>query len=291
MKTKNLIAYVLVLISAGPAAAGSFAVSVISYDPGDAPARKYFPPNWDYDSSIPFTTASAALGAPDGITDGFSGDNILSAFNPASHLDEIVSIGEGGQLTLQLANYINVAVGRDVGVFGNVGLAEADWMNATGTAGDPAMTFGADPVTIEVSFDRGSWAPLGETMVDMPTNYYLDPDGPYLTSGEGLGEADFSKPFTAGLSDFDGKSWPEILTLLDGSAGGNWLDLSPTGLSQVGYVRFSVPDDGDSQTSLNFELDAVSIADGHIGQPVPEPGAIALLAGGAAGVIRRRRRR
>ena len=49
-------------------------------------------------------------------------------------------------------------------------------------------------------------------------------------------------------------------------------------------------DDADANTSLNFELDAVSIATGHMGQPTPEPATMLMLAVGAVGVCRRRRK-
>lgn len=273
----------IVVMFAGAALADSFADNVISYDPG-ATGATHWPDN------TPYTDAGAALGGPDGITEGFSGDNILTPFNPAAALDEIVSIGEGGHLTLQLANYVDVGAGADIGVFGNVAVAEADWMNPIGTAGDPVVTFGQDPVTIEISYDRSQWVSFGEVLIDMPTNYYVDASGPYVSSGAGLTAANFGKPCTASVSDLAGKTWGEILTLLDGSAGGNWGDLSATGLTQVGYVRFTVPDDGDAETSLNFELDAVSIADGHVGQPVPEPAVSVLISMGAAVMLRRRRR-
>lgn len=277
------IAICVLLLTVSSAMAGSFAAAVVSYDPGATPAAKW--PAWD-----PFTNAWAALGAPDGLTEGFMGaPNILSVFNPADGLDEIVSIGEGGHLTLWLENFLVVGEGPELGVFTHVGLAEADWENPSGTAGSPAVAFGVDPVTVEASADGQQWASLGQVTMDRPTNFYADAASPYLASGEGLAAADFSQPFTSPLSDFSGKNWGQILTLLDGSAGGTWLDLSSTGLSQVKFVRFSVADDANSLTNLNFEVDSVSIAAGHIGAVAPEPvSAMLLLAGGLAGLRRRR---
>ena len=69
----------------------------------------------------------------------------------------------------------------------------------------------------------------------------------------------------------------DVLDLLDGSGGGTWLDLSSSGLSQVGYVRFRVDDDLIAGPPLNFELDAVSIRSGFSGAPVPEPSTMFLL--------------
>jgi hypothetical protein len=68
------------------------------------------------------------------------------------------------------------------------------------------------------------------------------------------------------------------LELLAGSGGGTWLDISPTGLAQVGYVRFSVP----GTISESFELDAVSISATAVGGRVPEPSALVLVLGALA---------
>ena len=84
-----------------------------------------------------------------------------------------------------------------------------------------------------------------------------------------------------------------MLELLNGSAGGKWLDISATGLKQVGYVRFSVSADLDPLTRFNFELDAVSIARGtEMGAPtVPEPATLLLVAMTSIGLAARFGRR
>ena len=99
---------------------------------------------------------------------------------------------------------------------------------------------------------------------DVPTNGYTDLTDPYSSSA-GSVPSDFQQPFTGGLSSFGGLSYfdaggPDMLDLLAGSGGGTWLDISGTGLSRVGYIRFSLSNDGNSGTNFNFELDAVSIA-------------------------------
>ena len=66
--------------------------------------------------------------------------------------------------------------------------------------------------------------------------------------------------------------------MLNGSGGGKWIDISSSGLPQVGYIRFSIADDGNSGTSLNFDLDAVSISHAALGDAtVPEPATILLI--------------
>jgi MYXO-CTERM domain-containing protein len=134
-------------------------------------------------------------------------------------------------------------------------------------------------------------------MVNMPANYYANATSYNVAPPDPAVLADFGQPFTpaGGLSAFDGKNFADVLAVLGGSGGGTWVDLSVTGLTQVGYVRFSVADDGDALTGLNFELDAVSVANGKVGAPVAggaapvaEPAGLAALA--LVGLTVRRRR-
>jgi hypothetical protein len=210
-------------------------------------------------------------------------DGVLSPFNAGWEADEIVQIGPGGHLTLRLERYATVGAGLEIGVVANAGLMDANWPNAD--VGDPAVTIGSDVATVEVSYDYQSWVSLGEVLFDMPANYYLD-SGPYdATAGSVL--ADFGKASAAVLSDYDGLTdYADILAVLDGSGGGTWLDLSSTGMTEVGYIRFSVGAGGGT-----FEIDSISVSNMLAGDevPVPEPATLGLLAAGAVGLIRRRR--
>jgi len=236
--------------------AAIFASSVVSYDPGSTPAPGY-------------THPAAALETPNGLAGQATiFQNVLSAFSPPFGLDEIVSIGAGGHLTLQFPTTIEIGPGADVGVFTNAGLIDVNLFN--GQAGTPANTFGSDTATIEVSSEGQQWVSLGETTFNIPSNFYPDA-GPY-DADPGSQLADFGQPFTpaGGLSAFDGLGYTRIVSLLDGAGGGTWLDLSPTGLSEVGFVRFSV-------AFGNFELDAVSIANGKASTTTPEPSTLGIL--------------
>ncbi|MFW6133122.1 MAG: PEP-CTERM sorting domain-containing protein [Planctomycetota bacterium] len=268
----------MVFCANGIAGAGTFAAGVVGYDAGSTAAAGY-------------TTATAALGDFSSVTGvGTDWEATVTAFNGPWQTDQIVSIGEGGALTLELSRYAVAGSGAELGVFSNTSLVDADWPN--GQNSNPAQTTSAGAALVEVSADGQSWAALNggsPVTFNLPSNYYTDiVDSPSSTLA-GSVPADSGKPFIGSLSDFDGANWTQTQAVLDGSAGGTWLDISATGLSQIGYVRFSVADDGDDLTSLNFELDAVSVANDAVGSPVPEPATMGLLAMGGVALLRRRR--
>ena len=287
MKKFGLIALMLGLTS--QAMADGFAGHVVSYNAGLAPGmRSYFSVDgagaWTFERADALIDPLSALGKPTGLVkDEYFGDMIVSPFNPTANAEQIVSIGEGGSLTLRLENYAVVDDGPEIGLFTNV---------AVSNYGGSFAPFGDDDVIVDVSYDGEAWVSLGQTHPNMPTDVWINASDPYLTSDAGLLEADFSMPYTDHVSTFGDKTYPEIKALLNGSAGGFWLELSDTGLSEVGFIRFSVTDNGvDDQFPINFELDAVSIAAGHVGAAVaPEPCTMSLLALAGMGLLRRRRK-
>jgi hypothetical protein len=266
-----------VFLGAGAPATGQYGAAIVSYHPGLTPAPGY-------------TTPAAALGEPARfIGGGFP--SVVSPFSPPYLAEQIVSVGEGGQITLRLSHYAIPRPGPELGVFENVGIIDIDLPN--GRAGSPASTFGAiDSAVVEVSSDGNSWVGLGSTLFDVPTNGYSDVADPFSPVA-GSVPSDFQQPFTGSLSSFAGLPYfdaagPDMLEVLAGSGGGTWIDISASGLARVGYIRFSVPDDMLQSTALNFELDAVSIAHGAVGGTVPEPGTIASLVIAMAAVHLRR---
>lgn len=280
----QLIVRVLVLtpcvwIAVTQFSAAQYAAEVISYDVGTSAAPGFGDP-------------LAALGPPERLTgDGGSFPGVVSPFNPPFLTSEIISVGEGGQLTLRLQNYaVPQTAGSEIGVFVNVGLADADFPNGFFDA--PYTIFGVDRAMVEVSEQGTTWTSLGEFEFNVPTNGYADAAGPFQAM-PGVVDADFQQPFAGALADFEDLRYADggmanMLDLLAGSGGGNWLDISAAGLARVGYVRFSVADDGDANTELNFELDAVSVAHGSVGPAVSEPSGFLLLVGTVGGLATRR---
>ena len=265
-----LVAYLLV--SRVDNAVAQYAVEVVSYEQGTTPAL-------EWPTNDPYNLAVAAIGQPALLT-GSEYPNVVSPFSPPHLRDQIVSMGEGGWITLRLSHYaIPQAVGAEIGIFTNAGQADKAW--PSGQAQTPVVAFGVKEAEVEVSENGHAWTSLGNILFDLPTNAYTDLTDPYSPTA-GNAQADFQQPFTGILNGFDGLPYaadnaPDMLDLFAGSGGGTWLNLSNTGLPQVGYIRFQVAADGDIGTSLNFELDAVSIARSAMGEAtVPEPSALLL---------------
>ena len=288
------LAVALVLPLEGPGLAADvggfagFAGHVLSYEPGRDP-------------SPGFTDAAAAIGSPEPFTAAEVFPGAVSPFNPPFLASQIVSIGEGGQITLGLSHFaLPLADGPEIGVLANVGLidVDGDFSNAMATATETLAadsgTFGIDSAAVQVSQDGQTWFDLGAHVFDIPANGYTDLTDPF-SAQPGTARTDFGKPFTGQLADFAGLGYSndsaaDMLDVLDGSGGGKWLDISNTGLERIGFIRFSVADDLNEQTSLNFDLDAVSIANGAVGNPVPEPASILVIGVTAALMWRPRSR-
>lgn len=249
-----------------------YAANVASYAAGTTPAPGGY------------TLPASALGVPARITGTGPFDGVVSPFNPPYQPTDIVSIGEGGHLTLRLSNFaIPQAGAPEIGVFSNFGLVDDDYPN--GQAENPAGGFDLpDSALVEVSANGSTWVSLGNVVFDIGANGYKDATTPF--GAPGSMPSDFQQPFTGLLNDFSGlkyydASGPDMLELLAGSGGGKWLDISGTGLTQVGYIRFSVADDGIPTNGRNFEIDGVSISHTALGASfIPEPATMlsALLA-------------
>jgi hypothetical protein len=276
---KHLIVSTLTLGLLAHAHAASFVGAVVDYTQGTPPP-----------TAASLNNPNAALGAPAPLVSaGTIYQAVFSPFNPPFEPTDVVSIGTGGQLTLQLSHY--VAINRtpgnpEIGVWENVGIADENYPN--GDAGASPFFFGTNSAMVQVSPDNVTWYSLnGGSAISfgLPGNYFTNATTPFDANAPASPQyADFGKPFLGTQADFNGKNFSQILTLLDGSAGGNWLDLDslPLAVTQVGYIRFN----GTSE----LEIDAVAINTAQQGAPVPEP-ASALLAGIAFALCATRRYR
>jgi len=240
--------------------ASPWAESVVSYDNGAGAAAG-------------FDNPQAALGSPERFTGEGVFPGAVTIFNPPFGTDEIVSIGESGQLTVHFGSPIEDdpanLFGTDLIVFGNTGFIDSHFPN--GQISAPAALFGIDFATVEVSADGVNFLPVGGMGNGLfPTQGFLDV-APFQST-PGSVPTNFLKPVDPALtlSDFDGLTYPQALALYDGSGGGIPIDITDAGLPSVSYVRITVLDDGDPTTALTAEIDALA--------NVPEPATLSLVA-------------
>ncbi|HUO07731.1 MAG TPA: PEP-CTERM sorting domain-containing protein [Phycisphaerae bacterium] len=270
------VSWVAVVCSAGIArvalADGTFAGAVVEYVPGAI------------SSSALQQSAAATLGLPASVDDGQT-----SPFTPPFHASSISIVGAGGHLTLQFAAPVLPVSGPDIGVFTNTGLVSKTVngaITASTAANGNAATFSTDAAIVSVSeFNNGDWVALnGGNPIDltMPSNAFTDAtisgSGVVTVSGGTIGANPY-QPFTGTLKDFAGLTYPEMVTLLNGSFGGAWIDASGSGLAAINFIRFDVP------TGDRLVLDGVTSA-----AAVPEPGTMSVFGIGAAGLLCGRRR-
>jgi hypothetical protein len=249
-----------------------------------------------------FNDPAAALGKPNPIvgTGFFAG--AITPFNSHYENTDLVAIGRGGTITLKFAAPVPVGAGAEIGVHTSASFNDVDYPAGTASGGAQtfaALEYGADrSAVVEVGDTLGHFVSLGRVKFDAPSNAFADVNDPYLFGGS-ASWADYGKPFLQPTSAFGNKTFAQSIALLNGSAGGTWLDVPVgAGLTEVNFIRFSDPQwilpsgqIADTRTSI-FDATYVKkgdlFIDGVAG--VPEPGAIgAICVALTIGTARRRR--
>ncbi|HEX8341673.1 MAG TPA: hypothetical protein VF624_12245 [Tepidisphaeraceae bacterium] len=270
-------AAVLVVASVDAFAAGQGA-EAFGYVPGTGP-----------ENYRNFSTAPVGLPTRD------SGYGAVTPFNPPFATSDVLIVGGGGTVTIRLDNAVGVDDTSRLGVFGNNGIIDEDPETAfdenfnyvaggRGIVGRPPKLFSPiGSAQVSVSTDGDTFLAVGGVRAfDNPTNGFTDNDVNLGTAAPGARPTDPFKPFMKTLADFAGLRYrdpaakTDILRLLDGSAGGNWIDLSGVPLASISYVKFDVP------AGSRLAIDAVTA--------VPEPASLGLI-GFAAMLLRRGRAR
>lgn len=214
-------------------ARAQFADAVVEYNSGTG-----FTPG--------YTNAQSALGEPSRVTPGTYGGPV-APFSPAYLHSQLVSIGEGGSLTVKFDKAVHDhpqnRFGVDFIVFGNSGFIitnDFDFMtfNWVGTPATDGSIFGGGEgqTVVSVSQDGTSFYVLNPAVTPAV-------DAGLPTDGAG----DFTVPADPTLTpaDFAGLTEEQIVALYFGSAGGSGYDLASAqdaygnrvNLQWIRYVR------------------------------------------------------
>lgn len=223
----------------------------------------------------PLTT----LGSPERYTGEGVFPGSVTPFNSPFGADEIVSIGEGGSLTVAFDQAVTNDAGNPFGVdllvFGN------SFFGAGGDFGDPVVTglFG-EGGTVEVSANGIDWTLVPGAAADggFPTLGFADETNAF-GGDAGSVLTDFTKPVDPNF-DASGLTLSQIIDGYNGSGGGLGIDIGALGLSEISYVRVS----NAFGSGVTPEIDGFADV-----SAVPTPGALAILSVG--GLIMNRRRR
>jgi len=224
-----------------------------------------------------YDNANVTLGAPTRAIPGdFGGD--VTFFNAPWQPEHIFSIGAGGELIVafdhQVADDPLNPFGLDLIIFGNSYFVDTSYPN--GIAGAKAV----EPGQIAVSQDHETWYDIAGALADdlFPTCGFKDSSGPFAS--DGVTPTDFTLPVDPTI-DWQNKSYSQIVSLYNGSGGGTGVDISPTGLDWIQYVKVYQ----DSTDTWSTEIDAFADV-----AAVPEPLTILLLGTGALCLRRRQKR-
>lgn len=278
--TNRLIAFLLASLNmlgmALPCdAADPWADNVVSYRAGEAFDFGLNPP-----AKVPLTDfimPAAALGEPARRT---SNDDPIDVTVGADGMDDVVSIGEGGHLTVSfdepVADDPNNPFGIDLLIFGNAFLFDFDL--DTGAMDGRFDGVFSEAGILEVSSNGQDYVEVTNVVPDgiFPTRGYLDDAGTLPT--------DFTRPVDPNFDPL-GHTLAEIQQGYGISGGGFGVDLADVGLPSITHVRISNPlvTEPGQTFSITPEIDAiVDVA------TVPEPTSLALASASIAWFFRRR---
>ena len=231
----------------GTLRASSFATEVIDYEPGEGFAK-------DWATGAGFTKTGSILGPPSSVTQGEFGGPV-TPFSPPYLLDQILSIGKGGQVTVKfdrpIRNESLNPFGLDFIVFGAAGFTITNGDFTGGGITDGSLFGQAEGGTrVSVSNDGETWFVLNSELAPAIDGYYPT---------DGSGDADVPVNPALGVAEIAKAGLAKLKELYGGSAGGTGFDLDwatdadgePVSLGQAQFVRLEV-------LSGRAEIDALS---------------------------------
>lgn len=200
-----------------------------------------------------YDVPTSALGEPSRFTADPLFPSAVTPFSSAYLPGQVCSIGGGGRLVLAfdapIADDPGNPFGIDLLVFGN-----SFFIDAAYPAGVVGGFFG-DGGLVEASADGETWLAIPKVEADglFPTLGYLDV-GPYPTR-PGAEPSDFTRPVDPILGPMlMGMSFDEVVAAYAGSGGGAGVDLASIGLSEISFLRISLPENA----GITIEIDAIS---------------------------------
>lgn len=248
----SITACAIVISLAARGMADPFADNVASYDPGSLPP------------AIPLQDPANALGEPTRFTSPESPfGGAVTPFNAPFGSGELVSIGEGGQLTVSFDQPVRNDPGNPFGVdlliFGN-SFFGLDFV--TGIADGAVFSEGGN---IELSADGIDFVPVPGVEADgaFPTLGYSDLTQPF-PSDAGDVPTDFTRPVDPAFNP-TGLDILGIAAEYAGSGGGVPIDLESVGLDEISFVRISNP----AGSGLTPEIDGLADV-----RELPEPASL-----------------
>ena len=248
-KTFCLLTGLAVLLSnAGLAKTEPFAIRVVDYRPGEEIAV-------EFGSGLPFDLAAAALGAPSKVNPGEFGGPI-DPFSPPFMRDQLLSLGAGGYVVLELGELVfdhpGNPFGKDLNVFGSSGFQITNGDFSGGGVTDGSL-FGANAGDSRVSVSSD-----GETFYTLEDSVLRGIDNYYPTDGSGNPHSVVNPEWR--VSDGDDLGLASIRRYYEGAAGGAGYDLASAidaegnsvVLESARYVRIDV-------LNGRAEIDAVAV--------------------------------
>ncbi len=261
MKTNLLLTLVYLGLTCAAVAADPWADNIVNYTPGaDVPSV------FGSDPPVYFTNSSASLGEPTRAT----GSSATSPWSGPYLVDDIVSIGRGGSLTVSfdepVTNDPNNPYGIDLLVFGNAFLlVDAAWPYPADAENSGVVA--AENGLISISDDGINFVDVTDVFADglYPTNGYADSVGHFPQVGSVL--SDFTKPVNPSL-DITGLTPAETYAAYNGSGGGAGVDIGAYGFSEISYVKISAAIDAEFIPEIDAFADVAA---------VPEPTSLLIL--------------
>lgn len=265
MKTKLFLSLTFLSLTCAALAADPWADTVVNYTPGTG-----VPSIFGSDPPVFYDQEQVAIGAPtrNSISHADGNSYVVSPYRPAANINEIVSLGAGGSLTVSfdepVENDPDNPYGIDLLIFGNASLYTSSFSSDPAGGEINSNQFGSfnEPGVIEISSDGINFTEVTGIFADtfLPTRGYVD-------GTVGTIPTDFTLPANPGF-DPVGKTVAETYAAYGNSGGGTGVDIGSFGFSQISYVRVSNP----IGSSVTPEIDAFADV-----SPVPEPSSLLLL--------------